>query len=47
MQAQQETSFAEEFQPQPGSNVQRIIALSDCVMAVAFTPSHIHEHQAP
>lgn len=27
----------EQFQPQPGSNVQRIIALSDCVMAVAFT----------
>jgi uncharacterized membrane protein len=37
MQAQQKASFADAFQPQPGSNVQRIIALSDCVIAVAFT----------
>jgi uncharacterized membrane protein len=37
MQAQQKPSFADAFQPQPGSNVQRIIALSDCVIAVAFT----------
>ncbi len=37
MQAQQKASFADAFQPQPGSNIQRIIALSDCVIAVAFT----------
>jgi uncharacterized membrane protein len=37
MQTQQKASFADEFHPQPGSNVQRIIALSDCVIAVAFT----------
>jgi uncharacterized membrane protein len=30
-------SFVDEFQPQPGSNIDRIIALSDCVIAVAFT----------
>jgi len=29
--------FTEEFQPEPGSNVQRIYGLSDCVIAVAFT----------
>jgi uncharacterized membrane protein len=37
MQAQQKATIGEEIQPQPGSNVQRIIALSDCVIAVAFT----------
>jgi uncharacterized membrane protein len=30
-------SFADAFQPSPESNIPRIIALSDCVIAVAFT----------
>ncbi len=37
MQIQKKASIADEFQPQPGSNVQRIYGLSDCVIAVAFT----------
>jgi uncharacterized membrane protein len=37
MQARQRATIGEEIHPQPGSNVQRIIALSDCVIAVAFT----------
>ncbi len=37
MQAQQRATLGEEIHPQPGSNVKRIIALSDCVIAVAFT----------
>jgi uncharacterized membrane protein len=36
-QTQQKASSAHEFQRQPGSDIQRIIALSDCVIAVAFT----------
>jgi len=36
MQAQQRATLG-EIHPQPGSNVRRIIALSDCVIAVAFT----------
>lgn len=37
MQEQQKAAIEEEIHPQPGSNVERIIALSDCVIAVAFT----------
>ena len=29
--------FTDELQPEPGSNVERIYGLSDCVIAVAFT----------
>src|SRR5271167_3789233 len=29
--------FTDEFQPEPGSNVERIYGISDCVIAVAFT----------
>jgi uncharacterized membrane protein len=31
------TRFLEDFRPTPGSNVQRIYGLNDCVIAVAFT----------
>ncbi len=31
------TRFIDDIQPQPGSNVQRIYGISDCVIAVAFT----------
>ena len=34
---QQKASFVDAFRPQPGSNVQRIYGISDCVIAVAFT----------
>jgi hypothetical protein len=34
---QLQAPFAHDFQRQPGSDIQRIIALSDCVIAVAFT----------
>jgi uncharacterized membrane protein len=37
MRKQLKASFAHEFQRQPGSDIQRVIALSDCVIAVAFT----------
>jgi len=31
------TPFTDDIRPQPGSNVERIYGLSDCVIAVAFT----------
>jgi uncharacterized membrane protein len=34
---QQKTPSVDAFRPQPGSNVQRIYGISDCVIAVAFT----------
>ena len=34
---QQKASFVDAFRSQPGSNVQRIYGISDCVIAVAFT----------
>jgi uncharacterized membrane protein len=37
MQRLKQATSVDEFQPQPGSNVERIYGLSDCVIAVAFT----------
>jgi hypothetical protein len=43
MQARQRATIGEEIHPQPGSNVKRIIALSDCVIAVVSTVAQFIE----
>src|SRR5437762_4235306 len=39
--------FLEDIQPTPGSNVQRIYGISDCVIAVAFTLFVVNIHLPP
>ena len=41
------TRFIDDIRPQPGSNVQRIYGLSDCVIAVAFTLFVVNIHLPP
>src|SRR5215467_6599039 len=41
------TRFIDDVRPTPGSNVQRIYGLSDCVIAVAFTLFVVNIHLPP
>ncbi len=41
------TRFIDDIRPSPGSNVQRIYGLSDCVIAVAFTLFVVNIHLPP
>jgi hypothetical protein len=41
------TRFIEDIRLQPGSNVQRIFGISDCVIAVAFTLFVVNTHLPP
>jgi TMEM175 potassium channel family protein len=41
------TRFIDDIQPTPGSNVQRIYGISDCVIAVAFTLFVVNIHLPP
>ena len=41
------TRFLDDIRPSPGSNVQRIYGISDCVIAVAFTLFVVNIHLPP
>src|SRR5438046_7525507 len=41
------TRFIDDIRPSPGSNVQRIYGISDCVIAVAFTLFVVNIHLPP
>src|SRR2546430_11548578 len=41
------TRFIDDIRPTPGSNVQRIYGISDCVIAVAFTLFVVNIHLPP
>ncbi|HYX49278.1 MAG TPA: TMEM175 family protein [Ktedonobacteraceae bacterium] len=45
--AQRLTRFIDDIRPTPGSNVQRIYGISDCVIAVAFTLFVVNIHLPP
>ncbi|MBV8096864.1 MAG: DUF1211 domain-containing protein [Acetobacteraceae bacterium] len=47
MQTQQEAPVTDALRPQPGSDVERVYGISDCVIAVAFTLILVNIHLPP